>query len=137
MTTEEIAQKIRELRTELSEYVQAARSLRAEARALCGPARHRLNVRRVAMRPAQRCLHLALAFLRGRPYAAAERHSATAPDALSIAYNILPPDPDAAVLKGLVARLEAWLAERPQVPAQGEAVAPCAAPQATPAEVAA
>jgi hypothetical protein len=136
LSTESTAQTttksaIRFLREEIAALVARSRELRREAEALrvargasSGPERHALNEKRRALRPALRSHHLALAFLRGRPYGAVERHSALVADAESIAWCVtnavlaVPGAPargdakTADTRKQRVAEVRAWLEAR-------------------------
>lgn len=109
---------IRFLREEIAALVVRSRELRREAEALrvargasSGPERHALNEKRRALRPALRSHHLALAFLRGRPYGAVERHSASVADASSIAWCVTNAVPTAPAVPGAPARGDAKTAD--------------------------
>lgn len=129
------------LRAEIAALVATSRALRAEASALrlssgaaSGAARSALNEKRRSLRPSLRYRHLALAFLRGRAYAAAERSSASPVDSAAVASCITSAAgiTDRELIASALASVRAWVSARDHGPvttdqgvaAQTEAGAP-------------
>lgn len=121
MITVENREVITRLRSEIASNVAKSRELRAEANAVRGIERHKINLQRRDLGTETRHRLLLLAYLRERPYLTVERSCRVAPwtHRMASIYLNVPAYPQTEAMRLVWQAIDKWVAE----PAEGAAAA--------------